>query len=302
MDRIKRFIQSKNKTYKLISFLIKRELVLYTKLKNRYSPIKYGLYEKDDRHEKIIVSLTSYPARFSTIIPALKSLLLQTVKPDKIIVWIGCSQNNLTDDMINMEQYGVEFRCNIKDLRAHTKYIWALQEFSNDIVITVDDDNIYPSTLISSLLKAHKKFPKCVCARRVHKITMFAGSIMPYNEWEFDYTDKDMPSDYLFATGVGGVLYPPHIFGLETFDEKNIKELSYLNDDIWLKFMEILSWGGVKVVWAKNYLPHPIEIANTQETALRFLNVIQNQNDECIKKILNVYGEKIYAHLKGEVE
>ena len=45
--------------------------------------------EEPSRQQKIIVSLTSYPKRFRYLHLTVKSLLLQTVKPDKIILYLG---------------------------------------------------------------------------------------------------------------------------------------------------------------------------------------------------------------------
>lgn len=76
-----------------------------------------------------------------------------------------------------------------------------------------------------------------------------------------------------------------------------IKQLSLSADDIWLKYMEILS--DIDVVWAKNYMPHPIEVDGTQDTALRKLNVNENGNDKCVDCILSMYGAEVEKHLQG---
>ena len=44
---------------------------------------------EERRGSKDIVSLTSYPKRFRYLHLTVKSLLLQTVKPDKIILYLG---------------------------------------------------------------------------------------------------------------------------------------------------------------------------------------------------------------------
>ena len=50
-------------------------------------PNKQGIRKNGE--DKVIVSLTSYPARFDTIHLCIKSLMYQTIKPDKIILWLG---------------------------------------------------------------------------------------------------------------------------------------------------------------------------------------------------------------------
>ena len=46
----------------------------------------------------------------------------------------------------------------------------------------------------------------------------------------------------LVAIGVGGVLYPPHIFdsNIQYFNETDIKEICLNADDIWLKYLEAI--------------------------------------------------------------
>lgn len=246
---------------------------------------------QDIREEKIIVSLTSYPARFPYIHLALKSIMLQTVKPDKIIVWLdeNVTRGQLTKEMMDLEQYGIEYRNMPGDLKPHKKYIHAMQEYPEDIIVTVDDDLIYASDLIESLLETHEKYPNAVCARRVHKITRDKnGKISPYNNWQGEYMGSLIPSNELIATGVGGVLYPPHCLYREAFDAELIEKLSLKADDIWLKFMELLA--GTKVVWAACKIPIPEAIEKKQSSNLRSENVNQNMNDVYFNKIINYFN------------
>ena len=296
IKKLHRFVESKNKIYKIECLFLRNLISLWTKIRLWGRP-QFGIYTKNKRKEKIIISLTSYPARFKTIVPTLKSLLNQTIKPDRIIVWLSCARHALTEDMIALEPYGIEYRCDVEDLKSHKKYYWAFQEFYSDLVITVDDDAIYPVTLVSSLLKAHVRHPDCVCARRVHKMIYENCMPLKYSEWENDCVSESEPSNKLIATGVGGVLYVPKLFCKDIFNVNAIKQLSLSADDIWLKYMEILS--DIDVVWAKNYMPHPIEVDGTQDTALRKVNVNENRNDKCVNCILSIYGVEVEKHLQG---
>lgn len=256
-----------------INYFIRRTHVIF-------APKRNALYSGNQRRERVIVSLTSYPGRFAHIHTALKSMMLQTVKADKIIVWLDedVKRESFTPKMLELEQYGIEYRMAAGDLKPHKKYIHAMREFPNDIIITVDDDLIYAKDVIETLLKTHKQYPNAVCARRVHKITKNAnGTIAPYNDWLGEYCGCDTPSHALVATGVGGVLYPPHCLYEKAFDETLIAELSLKADDIWLKFMELLN--GTYVVWAPCKFPMPDLIEKEQATSLKSENVGQNRND-----------------------
>jgi len=258
--------------YRKINYIFRR-IYVYA------APYRYALNRRE-RKTRIIVSLTSYPGRFAHIHIALKSMMLQTVKPDKIIVWLDedVRRDKFTSRMLALEQYGIEYRAMPGDLKPHKKYIHAIREFPDDIIITVDDDLIYPRDVIETLIKTHKRYPKAVCARRVHKITKKPdGGIASYNDWLGEYCGCVTPSHALAATGVGGVLYPPHCLYEKAFDEKLITELSLKADDIWLKFMELLN--GTYVVWAPCKIPMPDLIEKEQATSLKSENVALSKND-----------------------
>lgn len=264
---------------KLIYRIYRKMNYIFRRIYVHAAPKRYAL-NRQERKTRIIVSLTSYPGRFAHIHTALKSIMLQTVKPDKIIVWLDedVSRHRFTAKMLDLEQYGIEYRAMPGDLKPHKKYIHAMREFPEDIIITVDDDLIYAKDVIETLLKTHERYPKAVCARRVHKITKKPdGEIASYNDWLGEYCAYDTPAHDLVATGVGGVLYPPHCLYEAAFDEALITDLSLKADDIWLKFMELLN--GTYVVWAPCRIPMPDLIEKEQETSLRSENVTQNRND-----------------------
>lgn len=257
---------------------------------NRKAKIKYGLNKDTSREEKVIVSLTSFQPRFKNIHWCLKSLLLQSYKPDRIVVWFGndVTEDMLTPEMRELEQYGIEYRFdNEKNLMPHKKYFYAMQEEPESVIITVDDDAVYAKNTIESLINTHKKYPDAVCARRVHKIERSSdGAILSYNLWKKEYKSEKKPSFDLVAVGVGGVLYPPHCLFKDAFDTEKIQQLCLRADDLWLKYMETLNH--VKVVWVKCFLPHPPSLEGID--SLNEENVLDGKNDECLNKLEKAYG------------
>lgn len=253
--------------------------------------IQFGLNQSDKRMEKVVVSLTSFPLRFDKIHICLKSLLLQKVKPDRIIVYLGSdsSRDQFTKEMLDLERYGVEYRIDSeRNLKAHKKYFYAMQDFPNDIIVTADDDLYYPSNWLSSLLKTYKKYPNAISARRVHLMRQKDGSLLPYNMWKDQCRSVLEPSFSLLATGGSGKLYPPHCLNECTFDDKSFKELCFDADDIWLKCMEIVS--GIPVVWAKNWEVDQLGVGSNEKGALSKQNVDCSHNDVCLKNVVNFYN------------
>ena len=248
--------------------------------------VEFGL-NKEERDTKIVISLTTFPPRFKHIGIVIKSILYQDVKPDKIVIYLDkdTTYADLTEEMKLFEQYGVEYRFHNETwLKAHSKYLFAMQDFPEAIVVTTDDDVILPRNWLRTLLDSYEKYPKAVSARRVHLMTYDENGFNPYNHWKDQWRKEKKPSHLLFATGVGGVLYPPKCLDKEVFNQDRIKEVSLDNDDIWLKCWEVLS--GTPVVWAAN---NEVDLADTEGSkadALSASNVNESRNDTIMKRVL----------------
>lgn len=238
---------------------------------------------------KVIISIASYEKRFSTLHICLENILKQSVKPDKFLLYLDRHYKNIPQRILNLQQYGLEICFAEKDLKSHNKYFYAMQRYPDDILITLDDDALYPPNLVKQLLDSYKKYPFAVSAGRVHRIRFSAnGVVMPYNLWDKEINLYDFPSMELFANGVGGVLYPPKCMDSRLYDIANIQRLCLYGDDIWLKAMQILK--GTPVVAIRQKHQHPPIINNTQQHGLYIINKLQNRNDSYIKEVFNEYN------------
>lgn len=232
-----------------------------------------GLEPASNHPEHIVVSLTSYGKRLDTVYLTIRSLMKQTCKPDRIVLWLDAEKENscLPTVLKNLEVYGLDIRYGCLDLKGHKKYFWALREYSDSCVITVDDDVMYPADTIETLVSAHRRYPDAVIGRRVHRMIAKEGELIPYAEWEFEWNESDTPRNDLLATGVGGVLYPPHCFGEQVFDLGLIMDTALGNDDLWLKANELINRR--EVAWAPCSCIHPYPIAEVQDEGLCYSNV-----------------------------
>lgn len=240
--------------------------------------------------KRLIVSMTSYPGRIEMLGPVLDSLYDQDRKADEILLWLAREEfPNLEQDL---PEYLVELcaqkRLTIRwcdNLKPHKKYFYALQEYTEDLIVTVDDDLLYAPNLLSSLYSSYLQHPQAVSAVRVHLMLLSEeNTILPYNTWIRE-TDCCLhtPSMQLFATGGAGTLYPPMLFRKEFFDKNAINELCPLADDLWLKAMELIS--GVPVVAAR--IREPLQyLPNSQEDALKLINDEQQYNDVQLANIM----------------
>lgn len=244
---------------------------------------------KETKNRRIIVSLTSYGKRLENVDLTIRSILLQSVRPNKIILWLdsSISSNMLPHRLILLKNKGLDIRFNCVDLKGHKKYFYAMQEYPDSLIITVDDDVVYYPDTLKTLIDTSRKYPNAVVARRVNQLTFLNNSIMPYSEWNFNCRQYLKPRMDLLATGVGGVLYPPSCIPDGAFNIDSIIKNAISADDIWLKFHEVSK--GIKTVWASNRHTHPFEMPGSQTLALFSTNIDKGINDLVIKKLLKEY-------------
>lgn len=248
--------------------------------------IKCGVNREKKRREKIIVSLTSYGKRLETVFITIKSIMYQTMKPDAIILYLDESTgNNLIAHEKELIRAGLTIKRNVENLKPHTKYYYAMQEFEEALIVTVDDDIIYDDELIEDLYLHHIKFPEAVICRRGHRMIKQDFRIAPYKKWE-GCVKTNYPTDELFPTGVGGVLYPCGEYRKSFLNREIVVKNALTADDIWLKAIQLLN--GVKA-YAIGEVPLKT-IHNTQEEALQLFNVDQGENDVILNNLQNHFS------------
>lgn len=248
---------------------------------------------EDNTTPPVIISLTTIPQRINRVHFVIERLLRQTYKPNRIILYLnesdGFGKDDVPDALTRLQGYGLEIKW-VEDLNCHTKYYFSVRDNPNAIVITVDDDGWYSLKLVAELIKSYKLHPNAISAIRVHKIVVREGKVAPYNDWIKDYRAKDAytPSLSLFATGCGGVLYPPNSLHKDVLDASLIKRLSLRADDIWLKIQELRQ--GTPVVCATNKRLTSWTLDGSQIAALNADNVVCNRNDVFINNCIDYYG------------
>lgn len=195
----------------------------------------------------IVVSLTSYPPRIPSLHIGLFSLLAQTLKPQRVILWLAHEQfpgrdADLPEAVLKLQELGLEIRWT-HDIRSYKKLVPTLAEYADKIIVTADDDTFYPPDWLSSLYASYVQsgYRQMVCAHRVHHITFDdQGKILPYPQW-LQHSQNTVPQSFLnFATGVGGILYPPSCLHPDVLREDVFMKLAPTGDDIFFWAMAVL--------------------------------------------------------------
>lgn len=243
--------------------------------------------EKEEKEQKIIVSLTSFPPRLPKLHLVIESLLRNTKKPDAIILYLTAGQveciEKLPKKLQLLQKRGLQIKLCPDKIRSHTKYFYAIKENPNDIVITVDDDLFYRTDLIERHLKAHKQHPTAIIANWVKEIL---PTTTKYAEWPDGTTPK--LSNRFLLLGVSSVLYPPHSLHEELFNKEAIIEQCLTADDVWLSCMALLK--GTPIYFT-NYEYHhlPVRIKNNET----LLSVNRERNQICVDNLNAYYKEKL---------
>ncbi|MBR6411952.1 MAG: glycosyltransferase [Alphaproteobacteria bacterium] len=255
-------------------------------LKNKFQQACKGI------GHPIIISLTSYPARISTVHKTIESLLDQTIKADKIVLWLAPEQfpnkeKDLPPELLDLTLKGLTINW-YHDIKSYKKLIPALKKYPDSLIITVDDDAIYQNNVVERLLKGYIQNPAMIHTLRAHGITFKRKKMSPYRKW-VSKMKSAKPSFNNFLTGVGGVLYPPNALHTDVFDENKFMKLAPQADDVWFWGMAVHN--GTKINLVSNKGNSCIEIPETQDNALWKSNVTGGKNDQQISAVLKAYPD-----------
>lgn len=236
----------------------------------------------------LIVSLTSYPPRYPSLLPTLKCLLTQSMRPDLVILWVTPEDaKQLPNNIIALKSKGLEIRKYPDDLGPYKKIIPTLQIYPDAFIVTADDDIYYERNWLKKLVQTWTGNTKQIVCHRAHKITLDDNGIpKPYTKWEHDISGPTK-SAHIFPTGVGGVLYPPGCFSPEVLDTHKFMQLSPKADDVWLYFMARQQ--GCIFLKTPGKMPI-IDWKGSQEIGLLHENLYNHANDQKITNMIHSYG------------
>lgn len=290
---------------------LKNERALLLKQKSLALSVMYHqltLTSKDsgitENQDEIIVSLTSFSHRVNDVYLTIESIFQQTQKASKVYLWLAerdfpNKEKDLPKSLINQMSRGLEVKFCEEDLGPYTKFFYTLKENPKSLIITVDDDILYPFDMIDQLYSAYKKEPNVIHCQRAHQMKLDEqGGLIPYKKWVKDYKGTTTAFD-VFPTGVGGVLYFPGCFAEEILDKDAFLKLAPNSDDVWLKAMSLKKGVLCKAVqdsrpWGERYLI----IEGSQLFALKRKNKTAGQgNDPKLKAVFDRYG--LYELLKS---
>jgi len=248
-----------------------------------------GVTEFNQNGENIIVSLTTYSKRIFEVYLVIESLLNQTKKPNKIILWLAedeFNENTIPLILKRQQARGLEIGF-CKDIKSYKKLIPALKKYPDQIIITVDDDVLYPFDMVENLYKEYLKDTHCIYGCTAHKMKFDKkNKLVSYNEWEINYQGNEK-SKLIFLVGGGGILYPPNCFYEDILKEDLFMKFVPSCDDVWFKAMTLLKDYPCKKISQKEGMV----MHENQDIGLHHHNIKENKNDTGMEQVFEYYPE-----------
>ncbi len=271
----------------MIKDLLKRAFGIESLLRYKASLNFISGVTKKKREIEVIITLTSIPKRFESLPVVLETLLSQTTKPDRIILWLSRTDrkgNTIINDIDELPWQikkqmlrGLEIKF-CEDWRSYRKLLPSMLLHPNALHVTADDDTLYPKDWLERLYNSHIENPDCIICYRGVRISYDEMGIKPYREWK-EFTEANFQSLWLFPTGCDGILYPVNCFPDFAFDNSIFLHICETADDVWFKAMSILS--NVKCVKIDSHHEDFQSISNNNdcESTLHYINNICGRND-----------------------
>ncbi len=266
-------------TSRLDNYLIEKEVIP----QNPLNVVK--------RKEVVIASLTSYPARISSVWLVIKSIFLQTYKPDRIILWLAEEQfpsKELPNNLTELQKYGLEIKW-VQDIYGHKKYrIPIMEQTPNEVVITFDDDIIYSPKCIERLMRTHKLYPGCLVCERGQ--TFNDKNESNPGRWKtISNIGVKKPTYSMNPSPGGGCLIPFGAFHSDATKEECFRKLAYKNDDLWYMFM--CAANKTRMIKTRKYHKIFSLVIGSQVEQMATENVLGNKNNAIMEGLKKAYSE-----------
>lgn len=234
------------------------------------------LFDSNKPEVPVVISLASIEPRLGSLHLVIRSLLDQSCRPKKILIWLNHALKSQVPAAVHAlcsDQVELHFT----PLNSpHKKLVGTLELYPDELVLTCDDDMMYHRDWLRIFWEEHQKRPAAILAvRTVYLRYDQDNQPLPSAAWRKPAEGKANPRAYL-PIGQWGTLYPPNSLSPLFKEEKLFMRLCPQADDLWFKTMALLQ--GTHSLPTEKKPPEPIPILGTQKVALKKTNVKQGGN------------------------
>ncbi|MDL0430161.1 glycosyltransferase [Marinobacter sp. TBZ242] len=249
-----------------------------------------------EKRDDVVVSLTTYGRRLSSVHLTVYSLLRQSVCPSSIYLWLyqgDIPKEGLPAALKALEKKGLTIRIVGENLRSYKKIVHTFELAETRgcrFVVTADDDVYYPKWWLERLLEKAESNPDFVWCYRGHIIEFVGnGELKPYREWALADRQR-VCGNNLLPVGVSGVCYP--IESLKGVNDRDrFLSLAPTADDLWLKCVTTSNGYSARLV--KDQSVHFVPVVTSlrpPEKGLEKVNVLEDGNTRTLSLLMRHFG------------
>lgn len=249
----------------------------------------------------IVCALTSWKPRLPYAHIAIQSVLDGNVKPYKIVLVVYKKDAKYISPELHkmIDNKSIEIIFCDEDLKCAKRWYYTFKKYSNNPILILDDDLIYPKTMLSDVIHYMNKYPNDVITRNGRPIFLDSNNtIRPFLKTHYQYrmTHFDFEPSYLvhFLCGYG-TLFPPKSININDVDINIVKKYMQIDEVTLMHYLLKNNTKTVTIPYKKwEDIAKPINIKEVKECALWNLN--KNSKNSMHNDI--GYRELIYPELK----
>lgn len=268
-----------------------RALSRYARKQVRKIDISSLSLNKEPRDTTLTFTLTSFPARIDTVQYTLCTLFDQSMKPDRVVLWLAAEEFEgveMPDSIKEFQKIGLEVRF-CENMFGHKRYYKLIDEQKdNELIVMFDDDILFPKYLVERLYTTWENFPDCVICERGQVLTFNGDKVLNPGRWSsISKTGIQSPSYRLLASPGGGCLFPPKALYKDANNTEIIKKFAFKTGDIWLMFMTVQN--DVKIVRTHRYHRTFIQYEDQQSVQLGREAIYQGRYEKTFADLSEAY-------------
>lgn len=253
-----------------------------------------GINNETKREHQIIVTLTAQREYFKELQITIFSILNQSLKPDRIILWLDEETESLATlpyEITRFIKNGLEIRF-AKDVKNYTGSVYAFKEFKDSIIVTANNNIYYRKDWLKRLYLSYITNPDDIHVHCAQRVLLTNGATVVLREGTI-YVSQESAEYNNFLLGDGGVLYPPGCFSKEALRDDIFTKYAPDYDDIWFWIRGVIQNKKIRVV--KNHYSTLIAVNIFKKL---FDKSYENNFDLQFKSLMDLYGQNILNKLK----
>lgn len=181
---------------------------------------------------KVIVNITTWKKREHCLYKMLSNLKKQTLKANKIILWLSEEEYDKTKLSLNIQKCVndnliTDIQWVKKNTKGHKRY--ECFKYYNDCYnILLDDDILYKPTFIKELINESKKNQNCITVYSSYGVE-YSGVHITRTQY---YKEPSHKNNFI----AGRCCFPPYIFPLDAYNDEELRNEYVINcDESWYR-------------------------------------------------------------------